>query len=243
MNFSIFDLYQSEYIQPLPSLHLSCSFSHLKPNREETPDSMKWENESETGESKKEAEESGLAGKKRWKKGTKARLRYSLLALSKPVQAIPVLQPEPSESPIKSKRLEEIHSYAENKKYWDWMNSRNRSQLGPCPPSSKKPRSQCIPHYPTSSQISCSLDPSFKSQPKPTSRFSIHLQLQKAVSEFQLPAAGVKRLPLKISESEVSLEIPQKTLLLPRRTAKIGVRQQTLPFPLLKIKARYRKTV
>lgn len=246
MNFSIFDLYQSECNQPLPSLRLSCSFSRFKPDREETPDSMKWENESETGECKKGAEESGLAGKKSREKGTKTRIRprnsYSLAL--KPVQAIPSVQPESSKRPIKSKRLEETHSYAENKKYWDWMNSRNCSRLGPCAPSSKKPQSLCIPHHPnhTAIQISSSLDPSFKSQPKPMSRLSLHPQLQKAASEFQFPAAGVKKLiPPQIQETDISLETPQKTLL-PRRMTKMGITQQMLPFPLLKIKPRYRKT-
>lgn len=124
MNFSIFDLYQSECCETQTLLHIPCVHSHQRASKQESPDSMKWEDEEETA--REEA-----TTKENCREGTV----LPIIELERPSLAVSywvtfsadVSLQKPSLQQayrIKSKRLSEVHSYTENKKYWDWMRSR-----------------------------------------------------------------------------------------------------------------------
>lgn len=187
MNFSIFDLYQGGYCQSQSFPHVSGPHPHIRASRQESPDSMKWEDE-----------ETGRTGQERGNNETRevAEVRPSpavsrAVLLAADWEDLRSLSRDSTSS--KSKRPSEVHSYSENKHYWDCLNSRKEQST-----NGKK------------------------------------ALLQKAVSEFTLN----QRLPIAVKSKLPKLEA---RALLARPTTLATA--QLKPFPLIRIKTRFRKTV
>lgn len=217
MSFSIFDLYQSPSESPQPSQSLKNVHFRFRETKNETPDSMRWEEDEEPGQ-----RASPCAGLERRKGERPSREESSLDSFWCPAQPrleesfAPAIHLEAANDPqlpmmrrksiygtfddvSKESRhwgnIVETHSYTENKKYWDWLNSRNEKLK-----SLRKTASK----------------PLFAQTQAPKGRKTMPDVLGKEEAPVRLPrkasVGDLQKLPVKAMEQNCSLDISRSCL-------------------------------
>ena len=121
MHFSIFDLYQSDAGQTQSPQHVAMSYSKAKGSRADTPDSMHWDEVDDSARLVPVAAEARSKGKRQLTEVMPSQAELAEMTLD----VEPRLENRQARQ-VKSRAG--AHSYAENKKYWDWMKSR-KSQV------------------------------------------------------------------------------------------------------------------
>jgi len=136
MSFSIFDLYQSPPEKPHPTHSLKDVQFRFPKTKQGTPDSMRWEDEEPGQRTPPCAGLEGRKGELQDREDTQPRLEESFGTVEYCEDAyhqkLPLMRRKsiygPSDDVWKPQHCTpfvETHSYTENKKYWDWLNSRN----------------------------------------------------------------------------------------------------------------------